>query len=101
MPRQPEGKQTKRIRDYLRKKGARVINIHGGDNPFQEVGISDLITCYRGYFIAIETKTPAGKTSVKQERFLESVRKAGGYAIVARNVADVQSLIESIDREVE
>jgi hypothetical protein len=101
MARQPEAKTSKKIRDYLRKRGARVVNIHGGDNPFQEVGVSDFLGCYRSRALAIETKTPAGKLSVKQERFLRSWREAGGYAIVATSVADVKSLLDRIDEEVD
>lgn len=101
MPRQPEGRQVKKILDYLRKKGGRWVKIHGGDNPFQEVGIPDILGCYRGRAVAIEAKTPAGQLSVKQERFLKQWHDAGGYTLVAKNVTDVKRLIESIDWEVD
>jgi Holliday junction resolvase len=87
--------------DFLRKRGGRWVKIHGGDNPYQEVGIPDILGCYRGRAVAIEVKTPAGRLSVKQERFLAQWRKAGGYALVAQNVVEVKGLIESIDWEVD
>ncbi len=77
------------------------MKVHGGDNPFQEVGIPDILGCYRGRAVAIEVKTPAGKLSVKQARFLEQWQAAGGHTLVATTVVDVQILIETIDKEVD
>jgi len=101
MPRQPEARILREILAYLRNHNGRWVKVHGGDNPFQEVGIPDILGCYRGRAVAIEVKTPAGKLSVKQERFLDSWREAGGYTLVATTVVEVQRLIETIDEEVD
>jgi Holliday junction resolvase len=98
MARQPESREVKKILAYLRKKGGRWVKIHGGDNPFQEVGIPDILGCYRGYAVAIEAKTPAGHMSVKQTRFLKQWSDAGGYILIATNVHEVASLLAKIDR---
>lgn len=97
MARQPESRLVRAILEYLRKRGGRWVKIHGGDNPFQEVGISDILGVYRGRAVAIEAKMPGGRLSVKQERFLRDWEKAGGYIIVATTVVDVQRLLDEIE----
>jgi len=100
MPRQPESREVKRILQFLRQKGGRWVKIHGGDNPFQEVGIPDILGCYCGRAIAIEAKTPAGRLSVKQRLFLKEWKKAGGYIAVG-GLSKVRLLIALIDKEVQ
>lgn len=73
------------------------MKVHGGDNPFQEVGIPDILGCYRGWAVAIEAKMPGGKLSVKQVKFLEQWNRAGGYTLVAYNVEEVKALLAEID----
>jgi hypothetical protein len=97
MARQPESRAVKKILAHLRKRGGRWVKIHGGDNPFQEVGIADILGCYRGHAVAIEAKTPVGKLSRKQERFLETWHRAGGYTLVAQSVREVEGLLAAID----
>lgn len=41
-------------------------------------------------FTAIEVKTPTGRPSKEQLAFLEAVRSAGGIAVLARSIDDVQ-----------
>lgn len=45
-----------------------------------------------GVFVAIEVKTAKGKLSDHQRNFLKSVQDAGGIAIMARKVEDVEGL---------
>jgi len=55
------------IVDYLQYRGAHIIKIIGhlgreGERVFkQRPGILDLIACYKGRFLGIETKTSKGK----------------------------------------
>lgn len=90
---QPEAKLKKRIKDFLESEGALVVAIHGGGDPFQEVGISDLLACFKGRFIAVEVKQPGEKPSPMQSRFLRRVSDAGGIAIVAYSVQDVADVL--------
>lgn len=55
-------------------------------------GGSDLIGIVGGRFCAIEIKTPKGKVSEEQERYLELVRKSGGIAGVVRSVEEALTL---------
>lgn len=50
--------------------------IHG--NPYQHVGIPDLIGCVQGLFIGLEVKTDTGKTSKIQDIEGQLIIKAGG-----------------------
>lgn len=57
--------------------------------PMGEKGISDIIGCFKGRFLAIEIKTENGKVSEYQQRFIDNVNEAGGLAFVARSIEDV------------
>lgn len=48
----------------------------------------DMVGQELAVFTAIEVKSPRGRVTEKQERFLKAVRQAGGFAVVARSVAD-------------
>lgn len=54
-----------------------------------EKGVSDIIGCKDGRMIAIEIKTPGGKVTSHQQRFIDRVNEAGGVAFVARSIEDV------------
>jgi glycine cleavage system H lipoate-binding protein len=98
---QPESRLVKRCKKWLDDlPHSRWVKIHGGDSPYQEVGISDILGCYLGRFVAIEFKTPGGELSRRQKRFLEEVVRAGGYALVATSLDQVKELIREIDQEV-
>lgn len=92
MPRQPEGKLSKRIQAYLRGRGAYVFKVHGSE--FQEPGTPDLLCCYRGHFIGLELKMPGEKPSPKQVYIMGLIREAGGVAHVASSIDDVERILE-------
>lgn len=86
------------IKKYLRDKGAYCVKYHG--NQFSQVGVADLLVCYKGKFLAIEIKNETGKTSPLQEENILMVKRAGGISFVARSVADVKEIIEDIDKAI-
>lgn len=54
-------------------------------------GGSDILGVSKdGRFIAVECKRKGNKLTVHQEVFLDEVKKRGGYAVVAYDVADLQ-----------
>ena len=57
--------------------------------PLSKPGISDLLCCVRGKFVAIEVKRPGGKPTKEQECFLEKVEQAGGLGLVATSADEV------------
>lgn len=79
-------------------RGACVFNIHGGDNPFQEVGIPDLLVCFTGVFIGLECKLPGEEPSPVQRVVLKRIEKAGGYAAVVTSVHEVEVILRRIER---
>lgn len=58
------------------------------------VGSSDLIgIAPGGRFLAVEIKTPTGKATPEQLRFIEAVRARGGIAGIARSPAEALALL--------
>lgn len=58
------------------------------------VGSSDLIGLTpTGRFLAVEIKTPTGKATPEQLRFIEAVRSRGGIAGIARSPAEALALL--------
>lgn len=51
-----------------------------------------------GRFLAVEIKTPTGRTTQEQDRFIAAVRAAGGIAGVARSPADALELLTQSGR---
>jgi len=87
-----------KIRPYLESLGARVIKYHG--SAMNEAGVSDLLVCLKGQFIALEIKMEGKKPRPNQIAFIESIIKAGGKAGVVYSDTwreDVERLIH-IDR---
>ncbi len=88
----------KGIIEYLEYIGATVVRVNnvgiydrnsGGYIPPRQKGISDLIVCLRGHFIAIEVKRPGGRVSTEQEAFLEQISASGGIGMIAYGLDDV------------
>lgn len=97
MPRQPEGKLVKQIKDLIADRGGRSFKIHGSDEGLQEIGIPDLLTCYRGWFVGIEVKQPSGKLRPMQRKALHEIYDAGGVAAVVTTVGQVARLLSHLE----
>lgn len=76
-----EAELTKSALKVIKKSG-RGMKIVGG--AAQEAGISDILACVSGRFLAIETKRPGfpHKLTALQCRYLDDIEKANGYAAV-------------------
>lgn len=96
---QPEAKLVKRISAYLEGRGAWCFKVHGGDNPFQEVGIPDLICCFESRFIGLEVKLPGEKASARQKVVLKRINDAGGLSAVVTSVPEVERVLQRITRK--
>jgi Holliday junction resolvase len=68
---------------------------HGG--TYGSAGIPDIICCYRGHFVALEVKTPKGKTTPLQEFNIKQINRAGGTAVVVRGLEDVKVVLNSLE----
>ena len=76
----------------LRQADALPVVIWQG--PMSVKGISDLLVCHRGRFIAIEVKRPGQRATREQLRFLERVEDAGGLGLVATSAEEVIRRLE-------
>lgn len=83
----------KEIRNYFTSKGGKVTKYHG--SKFSELGVSDLIICYRGVHVVIETKSGYNKPKGDQSLYLQEVKDAGGIA-VALNWNNYEECIDLI-----
>ena len=90
----PEGKVKKAVRELLRAKG--VWYYQPVQNGMGQVGIPDFVCCYKGTFIAIETKAPGklGNVSEPQKIQIEGIHKSLGIALVVDDVAQLDMLEE-------
>ena len=92
-----ESQLTSQIENLLKSKGAYCEKIFGGG--YQASGIPDILCCYRGYFLAIEVKSPTGKgrASDIQKLKIKAIRDAGGVAFITDNIEDVERVLKFID----
>jgi len=58
-------------------------------NAFLGTGTADIICCFNGIFIAIETKIGKNKASPSQLKFLKKVNKAKGYGFICYSEIEV------------
>lgn len=99
MPRQPEGKLVAKLQKRIVAEGGTCFKIHGGDNPFQAVGIPDLLCCIRGRFVGIETKLPGEPLSKMQRIALHEIFVSGGVAAVIETVGQGERLLSYLEKE--
>lgn len=92
----PEGKVKAAVKKVLQARD--IWFFMPMQNGFGVVGIPDFICCWRGQFLAIETKAPGkrGSTTANQDRRLEEIREHGGWSLV---VDDATQLIEFLNNE--
>lgn len=89
-------KLQSKILKYLKPRAYVVNVIVAGEN-----GGSDIICCYRGRFVAIESKDEGDVERRLQHVRLVFVAKHKGYGIFAHSVEDVVFLLEMIDEDIE
>ncbi len=87
-----EQKLQTKILDYLKSIGAYAFkNVVAGTS-----GKPDIIACYKGRAIFIETKDYGKKPTKLQEYNLEQICKAGGIAFVAWDLDVVAAIINMV-----
>ena len=89
----PEGKVKKKVKEYLQSIGAWYYM--PVSNGMGRSGCPDILVCYKGLFMAFETKAP-GKiknVSANQEREIAAILSANGLAHVVDDVDQVKEII--------
>lgn len=56
-------------------------------------GVSDIVACYNGKYVAIELKDNTGTPSPQQLKFIDKVHTSGGMSSVCRTLQDVANLL--------
>jgi len=97
------------IINYLRVRGIFAFKVFNGGS-FNEKrgrylfgrnrtkGVSDIIACHRGRFIAIEVKSASGRMSDDQIRWQVEAQQAGALTLVARSVQDVHRFFDEVEK---
>lgn len=94
MAQTPEGKVKAKLKKQLDELGIYHFS------PFQagmgRAGVSDVIACYRGLFVAFECKAGNNKPTALQEREMHAIRQSHGLAFVINeeNVGDLKELLQ-------
>ena len=85
----PEGKVKTAIVKWL--KARNIWYFMPVSNGMGRHGIPDVICCWNGKFLAIECKAPGKRanTSALQEREIEAIRLARGWAVVVDDVSQL------------
>lgn len=100
----PEGRVKDKIKKLLKSHG--IWYYMPMQNGMGVAGIPDLICCYEGLFIGIETKAPLknpttfeqrwAKATANQQARMREIQKAGGIAFVADDVQQVIDILNDI-----
>jgi Holliday junction resolvase len=92
----PEKKVKNKITNILKEEG--VYYFFPATGGFGRSGVPDIVCCANGYFLAIECKAGTNKPTALQVREIESIRSAGGVAVVANeeNWDTVRDLVRKI-----
>ncbi len=94
----PEGKVKKKVKEYLQSIGAWYYM--PVSNGMGRVGCPDILVCYKGMFMAFETKAPGKIKNVtpNQQREIDGIQRANGLAHVVDDVEQVKSLLDTFER---
>lgn len=106
----PETALVKKMRDAGRDRyGARLVTVKYHGNEYSEAGVSDLLCCLDGVFVAAEVKHPknygnsveraeAKGGTVKQQAFINRVIAAGGCGGVVASVEHFMDLLDTAEQ---
>lgn len=84
---------TKKVMAWLQRQDSlhpvRIVpGPHGGMK-----GVSDILICHQGGFVAIELKVGSNKPTKLQSHFMQKIKDAGGSAYVCRSLEEVMDVI--------
>lgn len=92
----PEGKVKAKVVRILKDEG--VYYFFPATGGYGRSGVPDIVGCIDGYFFAVECKAGKNKPTLLQVNEIESIRRAGGVAVVANeeNWDEVRSLVHRL-----
>lgn len=93
----PEGKVKKEVKAFLDSLGEDCWYYMPIPMGYGKRGVPDFIICYKGFFLAPETKRDGGKGKAWQDREQEAIRKAKGQSDRCVSVRMIQGWVKWID----
>ena len=91
------------LEKQIQNKILKFLRNHGGYwrkiSDKYNIGMPDVVGCYRGVFVAIEIKAMGKVTTPKQQYELQQIKEQGGNILIAYDVASVEKLIKGIDKK--
>lgn len=92
----PEGKVKAKVVKILRDEGA--YYFFPATHGYGRSGVPDIICCVAGKFLAIECKAGGNKPTALQIREIETIRQAGGIAVVTddTNWDSIRELVRAL-----
>lgn len=82
-----------KIMDYIKSIGGLPVKFNN-IGIYAKAGVSDILACIRGRFVAIEVKKQGGKPSALQLNFIDAINSIGGVAFWADNLQDVKDKLK-------
>ena len=93
----PEKIFEDKVKAYLESIGAWYVKYWGG-GLYTKRGVPDILVCYKGRFIAVETKADNGRPTELQLYHIKRIQEAGGIAMVLypKDFDDFKKMIEKL-----
>ena len=84
---------TKIVMQYLKSvPGHHPIRVQPGAHGSMR-GVSDILCCYKGQFIAIELKVGKNQPTKLQSHFIKKIIETGGKGAICRCLDEVKNVI--------
>jgi hypothetical protein len=85
------------IENYLDER--RIFHFRPGADSTKS-GLPDIVACYRGRFISMETKRPkTGRAQGHQKTISQEIARNGGIISFPRDLDTVKKILSTIDRD--
>lgn len=91
----PEGKLKEDVRNLLRARGAAWTE--PASNQFSTRKKVDFNICYKGHFLAVETKIHPREPTSLQLEFMAEVMEAGGSTVVVYELQELEDALAKVD----
>lgn len=86
-----EAPLTAKVKEYLELQPD--VSFYKASDRYNG-GISDIIACVKGWFVAIELKADYHVPTAEQKMFIRQIEKVGGIGGVCYTLGEVKALIE-------
>jgi hypothetical protein len=86
----------RKILNYLRKGLKEGLWFKVPQGKYSMIGISDILGCFCGHFVALEVKRPGKKLTKLQSWFQKTVRENGGTAETVCSVEETREVLLNV-----